>query len=82
MERKYKIGRTVATFVFLSVAMTLWIFDTTNVGFPIWVDDALQYFAVIIGSPLCHATYVGGQSISERILISAKSLLCSLRPFK
>ena len=58
-EKKYKIGRTFASVMFLVLAVMLYICDIA-MGWPFWANDAVKFFGKIIGGALLHATYSGG----------------------
>ena len=55
-KRKYKIGRTCATFVFFLVAGVFYVCHHVY-GFPVNLFRALKFFGKIVGSAVFNASY-------------------------
>ena len=53
----YKIGRTIATFIFLVLALVFYIYHNVIGMGPLIVVDALKFFGKFIGSAFFNATY-------------------------
>ena len=55
-DANYKIGRTIATFIFLVLAAVFYIYQNV-IGFPVIVVDVLTFFSKFFGSAFFNATY-------------------------